>query len=472
LRERGHNSEDTRVIKGNIFSLRQIKINLASQMRSLLSVDRDLTAAELVACEEIKAKSAENEAQIIRAEALLEQERGMVGLPDENAAFARAAGAHNPNAGFETSLSRTPGSGRGFANLFGAAGQRSTNGFQSLGEFLKSFHSADRMFDPRLRAASGTNVEGVPSDGGFLVPQEYAQEILMRAVEQSIVMSRAQQWPMTSDVKKIPGVDTFDHSASIGGFVATWTPEATDMTAQKLASFLIQLSASKLAIIGKVSNELLDDAVQSFESVYGASLISACSWFLDLAFLSGDGVGKPLGVLHDPALIVVPKEDGTHEDFGDLTQGAGTFIFANAARMYGRLHPACFDKAIWIVNSTLVPQLMSMTFTSLSSTDGLRAPAVQQAADGTLRLFTRPVIATEKLSAAGAQGDVLLVDLSQYAIGMRRSMALDKSQHLGFASDTTYFRVICRADGQGTWRQAMVPKNGDSLSWAVTLAAR
>ena len=115
---------------------------------------------------------------------------------------------------------------------------------------------------------------------------------------------------------------------------------------------------------------------------------------------------------------------------------------------------------------------MSMTFTSLSSVDGQRAPAVQQASDGTLRLFTRPVILTEKLPAAGAQGDIVLADLSQYAVGMRKSMALEKTIHPGFASDTTFFRIICRADGQGTWLKPMTPKNGDSLSWCVTLAPR
>jgi len=34
------------------------------------------------------------------------------------------------------------------------------------------------------------------------------------------------------------------------------------------------------------------------------------------------------------------------------------------------------------------------------------------------------------------------------------------------------FRVILRADGQGSWSQAVTPKNGDSVSWCVVLQAR
>jgi hypothetical protein len=51
-------------------------------------------------------------------------------------------------------------------------------------------------------------------------------------------------------------------------------------------------------------------------------------------------------------------------------------------------------------------------------------------------------------------------------------MGIEKSSHAGFLTDTSYYRVINRLDGTGSWKSAMTPKNGDSLSWAVTLAAR
>jgi HK97 family phage major capsid protein len=87
-------------------------------------------------------------------------------------------------------------------------------------------------------------------------------------------------------------------------------------------------------------------------------------------------------------------------------------------------------------------------------------------------LLTRPVVFSEHMKALGTKGDVLLADLSQYAIGLRQGLALERSGHAGFQTDETYFRAITRVDGQGTWKSAVTPKNGDSLSWCVTLDAR
>ncbi len=66
----------------------------------------------------------------------------------------------------------------------------------------------------------------------------------------------------------------------------------------------------------------------------------------------------------------------------------------------------------------------------------------------------------------------MFVDFSQYSLGLRKVMSIDKSQHVGWQTDETGYRGILRADGQGRWDQVVTPKNGDTLSWCVTLAAR
>jgi len=82
------------------------------------------------------------------------------------------------------------------------------------------------------------------------------------------------------------------------------------------------------------------------------------------------------------------------------------------------------------------------------------------------------VIFTEKLPALTNQGDLLLVSLSQYAVGLRKEVSLERSIYAGWQTDESGYRAIVRVDGQGTWKSAFTPKNGDSLSWCVTLAAR
>ena len=87
-------------------------------------------------------------------------------------------------------------------------------------------------------------------------------------------------------------------------------------------------------------------------------------------------------------------------------------------------------------------------------------------------LLGKKIIFTEKCPALGAKGDLILADLSQYAIGMRKEIALDRSNVPGWMEDMTDYRVIVRVDGQGTWDKPVTPKNGTTLSWAVALEAR
>ena len=79
---------------------------------------------------------------------------------------------------------------------------------------------------------------------------------------------------------------------------------------------------------------------------------------------------------------------------------------------------------------------------------------------------------TEKCPALGTKGDLILCDLTQYAVGIRKEIALDRSIAPGWLEDLTDFRAIVRADGQGLWNKPITPKNGNPLSWCITLAAR
>ncbi len=76
------------------------------------------------------------------------------------------------------------------------------------------------------------------------------------------------------------------------------------------------------------------------------------------------------------------------------------------------------------------------------------------------RWRTRPVLFTEKLPAVGTVGDLILADFSQYKIGLRQDMSLDRFAHAGFTTDTTYYRGILRADGQGKWSSPYTPAAG------------
>jgi len=340
-----------------------------------------------------------------------------------------------------------------------AAGQ-----FAGFGDFMSAVHSG--LADTRLHAAAGSSA-GVGADGGFLVPTEFAANLFDASLENEIVRPRAIVRPMTTGSVMVAGFDTQNHSGSIGGFTGQWLGEGATMTMQKGLIRNLTLTAKKLGILTAATNELVADSPY-FEQELARMLAAAIGWHMDLAFLTGTGAGQPLGVINDPALITVAKEVG---------QPADTIVWQNLKKMYARLHPASLNNAVWIASNTAKVQLLSLVqpVTNVAGTEnvgGTWIPALRDDGSGAFTLLGVPVVFTEKLPVVGDLGDIVLADLSQYAIGLRAEMSIQKSMHVGFDSDESYYRLIVRADGMGRWSKPVTPKAGDTLSWCVALAAR
>jgi len=152
-------------------------------------------------------------------------------------------------------------------------------------------------------------------------------------------------------------------------------------------------------------------------------------------------------------------------------------LYANLVKMLSRLHPACYGNSVWVCSPTTIPELLQLTIRvqNAGGTDfvgGSHVQVLSQDGKGNYTMLGRPALFTEKLPSLGTAGDVLLADFSQYSIGLRKDVSVEKSSHLGFLSDTSYYRCLMRADGQGRWSKPMTPKSGDSLSWCVVLAGR
>jgi HK97 family phage major capsid protein len=189
-------------------------------------------------------------------------------------------------------------------------------------------------------------------------------------------------------------------------------------------------------------------------------MAEAVAWGLDYALLRGIGAFQPLGVLKDPALVTVTPESG---------QVAATIVYDNLTKMYSRLHPALHNGAVWVCNSTAVPQLLGLTV--VGGTAATYFPVLREDS-GNFYIFGKLVLFTEKLPSVGTKGDIIFANFSQYTLGLRKEISLDRSAHVGFATDEAAFRVILRADGQGRWSKPLTPANGETLSWCVALAAR
>lgn len=350
-----------------------------------------------------------------------------------------------------------------------AAGAPLNGTFGDIGDFVATvWHGAKNLTSEQASALAVVNgySEKIPDAGGFLVPEEFRQDLLMLELETSVVLPRATVIPMASASLTFPTVDATSNVSSVyGGIVVYRTDEGEEFVESQAKFGRVKLEPTKQTALAYVTNEVIRDGGGALTSFLMSAMPKAMSFAADYDYLTASGAGEPLGALNtrNPGLIVVAKETG---------QAARTIVWENVLRMYARMLPSSIGRAVWVASPDTFVELATMALTvgtggsAVWITDAHGAPQ--------LTLLGRPVIMTEKTpSALGGQGDLSFVDFGFYLVGRRDAMSIDTSPHVKFTSDQTAIRVIERNDGRPWLQSAITPKNGgDTLSPFVTLAVR
>ncbi|KOV86068.1 MULTISPECIES: phage major capsid protein [unclassified Streptomyces] len=357
--------------------------------------------------------------------------------------------------------------GRGLYNK-NAEGAKVDGLFNSSGELFRAIASrnaGDLSPEMSAKLAQLKNYSSdIPSDGGFLIPETLRSELLRVSLENSVVRPRARVIPMETLRVPFPAIDSTTNVNSVyGGIVGYWTEEGGQLTESQAKFGRIVLEARKLTGFAKVPSELMQDSLVSFDAFINQMFPEALSFFEDTAFLTGDGVGKPLGVLNGNAAISVTRTTSSQIQFADVVN------------MYARMLPQSLSRAVWLASPSALPQLTQLAMTR--GTDGIASPPLWltggQAIDAPpMSILGRPVVITEKVPALGSAGDLSLIDFGFYLIGDRQAMQARQSEERYFETDEVAFRIIERVDGRPWLQSAITPANGGStLSPIVKLAA-
>jgi len=363
-----------------------------------------------------------------------------------------------------TNVKELPAKGAGYSKH--AIGAKLDGEFIDTADYLQSIWHQNQAGQDRWRKIRNDYSSIDPATGGFLVPERLRAELLRVALETAIVRSRARVIPMDSSRVPFPTVDSTSNASSVfGGVTASWTEEGGTLAESEAKFGRVTLQASKLAIRCDVPNELLQDSIISFAAFIDDILPAAISWFEDTAFMTGNGVGQPLGVLNSPAIVSVTKETG---------QVADTVVWENIVKMYSRMLPASLGSAVWVANLDTFPQLATM---SLAVGTGGSAIWLNNGVVGPpMTILGRPVIFTEKVPTIGGAGsgkDISFIDFGYYLIGDRMQMRAESSGHFQFGTDQTVYRIIERVDGRGWLQSAITPQNStNTLSPFVVLGER
>lgn len=274
-----------------------------------------------------------------------------------------------------------------------------------------------------FRKVSNVLMEGTDSSGGFLVPAEYDTR-LIQTLEQENVLRRLGTVIATSGERKI--------NVASGKPAASWVEENGELVFGDAAFDQVILDAYKLSVAVKVSEELLADNAYDLESFLIHSFGQAIANAEEEAFIIGDGISKPTGILHSTK-------------GGQVVTTAGDAITADEVidLVYKLKRPYRTNAAFLMADSTLA------AVRKLKGEDGqyLWQPALTAGEPD--RLLGYPVYTSAYVPAiAAGQPVIAFGDFSYYNIGDRGTRSFAALHELYAGVGQVAFVAKERVDGK------------------------
>jgi HK97 family phage major capsid protein len=295
-------------------------------------------------------------------------------------------------------------------------------------EYKKAFWNA-----MRTRAGEGLDTTirnalqiGTDTEGGYLVPDEFERTLLEALEEENIFRKLAHVITTSTGDRKIPVV------ASKG--TASWVdeegaiPDSDDSFAQ------VSIGAYKLGTLIKVSEELLNDSVFNLESYISKEFARRIGNKEEEAFFSGDGTGKPTGIL--------AATGGAQ--LGVTTAGATAITLDEILDLFYSLKAPYRNKSVFIMNDATVKAIRKLK-------DGqgqyLWQPSLQAGTPDTI--LNRPIYTSAYVPAiASAAKTIVFGDLSYYWVADRQGRVFKRLNELYAVTGQVGFVATQRVDGK------------------------
>jgi len=326
-------------------------------------------------------------------------------------------------------------------------GEKDNGGFHNFGEFVNAVRFGDKSGRlEKLNAASDQSM-GDDAQGGFAVPDQFREELLRMNDEAAIVRPRANVIPAGTPPDAKLTMPAFDQGAkgALGGVSVSWIAEGAEKPQTDAQLREVTLQPQEVAGHIVVTDKLLRNwtAASSFLSNL---LRSAMANAEDLAFLKGDGTGKPSGVINAAGGMTVNRA------------AAGKVGYPEIVNMLAKLPPDSVGGAVFVANQSLLPQLMTIEdpngnyiFIQGDATKGVPST-----------LAGIPIKFTGKTVAAGTKGDLMLVDFSYYLIKDGSGPFVSASEHVHFTANKTVIKAFWNVDGKPWVNEPLTLQDGST----------
>ena len=322
--------------------------------------------------------------------------------------------------------------------------------FRDFGEFLQTVKY--NPHDQALRAKEMSDKTqkrfmnmGFGANGGFIVPEQFSNQIKMVDDQSAIFRPRAQVIPAGDPPDAaitIPALDQGGANGVYAGVQVTWIAEGAQKPETEPAFREIRLEPNEVAAHVVVTDKLLRNSAAAgalVSSLLRKAIIAA----EEDAFLSGNGAGQPLGIIGHPAAIQVART------------GAGAIAYTDVVNMFAR---AKFGgRLAWIGSQTCLPQLMTMVDAGQNL---VWQPNAREGAPGTL--LGIPFLLNDQSPILGAEGDLILVDLNYYLIKDGSGISISMSEHPLFTQNRTIIKAFWNVDGQPWLSTPLLARDGVS----------
>jgi len=179
-----------------------------------------------------------------------------------------------------------------------------------LGQIIRAIADKDNSFLTEVGIKTIMS-EGSPAQGGYLVPIEYANEIIKLEKAGSILRRLARDFPMGTLTRRVP--------RQLTNVIVTWTEEAYAKTETKPTFDPLIQTAKKLAAVVKFTDELLEDNNVNVDQFVMELIAEAMGVEEDrVGFAGNTGAGDPfMGVLYAVG-VPVQLMAGANLTFDDL----------------------------------------------------------------------------------------------------------------------------------------------------------
>ncbi|UXT48181.1 phage major capsid protein [Agrobacterium tumefaciens] len=266
------------------------------------------------------------------------------------------------------------------------------NGIEKKAFNLFLRRGVERMNADEVKALTVAN----DTNGGFLAPEEFGNELIKLLSEYSPIRSYARVVSISAPEIKYP--------RRVSGTAATWVDETEDRTESSMTFEQVTLTPFELATFTDVSNQLLEDNAYGLEGELLADYAQSFGQTEGLAFVKGTGIKQPKGIMAVTGIKEVK------------TGVAAAFPTTNPADvligMYHELATTHANNGVWLMNSKTLGEIRKW-----KDSTGRYLVLDPITAGGVSTLLGRPIVEMPDMDDIGAgKFPILFGDMTGYRI--------------------------------------------------------